>query len=38
MKVIKLLMAVMVIGLLWVSTSLGEDGMTTSPFEEDWSP
>ncbi len=38
MKVIKLLMAVMVIGLFWVSTSLGEDGMATSPFEEDWSP
>ncbi|HII05934.1 MAG TPA: immunoglobulin domain-containing protein [Methanotrichaceae archaeon] len=38
MKVIKFLMAVMVIGLLWVSTSLGWDGETTSPFEEDWSP
>jgi hypothetical protein len=37
MKAIKLLMAVMVIGLIWISSSLGGDGEIASPFGEDWS-
>ncbi len=38
MKAIKLLMAVTVIGLIWVSSSLGEDEEIASLFGEDWSP
>jgi hypothetical protein len=36
MKAIKLLMTVMVIGLLWISSSLGGDEKIVSSFGEDW--
>jgi hypothetical protein len=37
MKAIKLLMAVTVIGLIWISSSLGGNGEIDSLFGEDWS-